>query len=77
MTTAEILGEATAIVNDLIELRHDRGLTQAQVAKMCGISTPAIANFERCRYLPGLFVLLRYADAVGADLTFVMRRSGQ
>lgn len=75
MTTAEIVSEATAIVNQLVELRRDRRLTQAQVAKMCGVSTPVIGNFERCKNLPGLFVLLRYAKAVGADLTFVTRRS--
>lgn len=76
MTPAEIRLAAFDLIEDLAELRLNKGLTQAEVARRAGTSAPCINYIEKHKRNPGLDVLLRYADAVGADLTFVMRRSG-
>lgn len=65
---------ARDLIDDLVELRLNRGLTQAKIAKIVGTSASAVSCYEHHRRTPGLLVLLRYAAAVGADLTFVMRR---
>ena len=76
MTTAELRTAARELIDDLVELRLNRGLTQADVAKSMGTSASAVNHYEHHRREPGLLVLMRYANAVGADLTFVMRRGG-
>ena len=81
MTTAELNAAAYAraarnLIDDLVELRLNQMLTQAEVARAMGTSAPAVNHYEHHRREPGLRWLMRYADAVGAEITFVMRRSG-
>jgi transcriptional regulator with XRE-family HTH domain len=54
------------LVARLIQLRHDRGLTQQQVADLLGISQAAVAGFERAGGDPHLSTIRRYAMAVRA-----------
>ena len=55
------------IEQDLVALRETRGLTQAQLGKMLGISQPAVARMEAGGNLE-LRTLVRAADALGARL---------
>ncbi|MEK6371105.1 MAG: helix-turn-helix transcriptional regulator [Acidobacteriota bacterium] len=48
----------------LRELRLARGLTQPQLAERCGSNVPFISNVERGVMLPGLAMILRFADAL-------------
>lgn len=52
----------------LLALRESRGLTQAQVAKLLGISQPAVAKLEAGARNVKLATLCRYAEALGAQL---------
>lgn len=60
------------IVSALIARRYDIGLTQAQMADRMGVARPTVARFESDalrRRTPTLFVLNRYAQAVGMTIT--------
>ncbi len=56
------------IEQDLIALRETRGLTQAQLGRLLGISQPAVAKMEAEGGNLELRTLVRAADALGARL---------
>lgn len=62
------------IVRELVTRRVQARMTQEHVATLCGVSRATIARFEthclRTR-TPSLFVLSRYAKAVGARITVI------
>lgn len=55
-------------MEQLVGLRRERGLTQADVAERLGTSQPVIARLEAGGRDPRLSTLERYARVVGADL---------
>jgi len=60
------------LVTQLVALRVKARLTQADMAERMGVARPTVARFEsesRRRRSPSLFVLQRYARAVGARIT--------
>jgi predicted XRE-type DNA-binding protein len=67
--------ERMPVVDDLVALREDRGLSQSQVALLLGVSQPAIAKLEsgRVRNLE-LRTLVRYATALGARIVIHVER---
>lgn len=54
------------LVDDLIALREQKGLTQGQLAKRMGISQSGVARIEGGDRDPRLSTLRRYALALGA-----------
>ncbi len=58
----------SSVVEQLVGLRRERGLTQADVAERLGTSQPVIARLEAGGRDPRLSTLERYARVVGADL---------
>jgi HTH-type transcriptional regulator/antitoxin HipB len=52
----------------LAQRRKIKGLTQAQVAKKIGTSTPQLSRTERRPTNVTMRTLMRYAEAVGMDL---------
>lgn len=72
-TKAQIEERANQLVQDhdnlldsLIQMRIDKGLTQELVGDRMGISQPAVAAFESYEANPTLSTIRRYALAVGA-----------
>lgn len=64
---ADLLAENDqALLDALVQVRIDRGLTQAQVAAIMGVKQPSIADFEAHDSNPTLSRIRRYAHAVGA-----------
>lgn len=53
----------------LRELRLARGLTQPQLAELCGSNVPFISNVERGVMLPGLAMLLRFSEALECTMS--------
>lgn len=53
----------------LREFRLARGLTQPQLAERCDSNVPFISNVERGVMLPGLAMLLRFADALDCNVS--------
>jgi transcriptional regulator with XRE-family HTH domain len=57
----------------LRELRTAAGLTQRELAKRSGTSSAAISNFEAGNNAPTLGTLVRLADALGRDVTELVK----
>jgi HTH-type transcriptional regulator/antitoxin HipB len=53
---------------ELANQRKRKGLTQAQLAKKIGTSTPQLSRTERRPENVNMRTLMRYAEAVGMDL---------
>lgn len=64
------LDDATAgdmdLLQRLVQVRRDQGLTQRDVARRMGRSQPNVSAFERIGGDPHLSTIRRYAAAVGA-----------
>jgi transcriptional regulator with XRE-family HTH domain len=56
------------IARQLIAFRIEHELSQAELARRCGVSQPAIARLERGEHEPRLTTLRRVAHALDADL---------
>lgn len=54
------------LIRDLVALRKYRNLSQADVARLLGISQPSVAAFEAHDSNPTLAKIRRYAQAIGA-----------
>lgn len=60
-----------AIINELIERRKAKGLTQRDLAKATKLTQPVIARLESKKVVPQLDTLLKIAVALGCDLAVV------
>lgn len=64
---------AMRITQDLAALRERRGLSQAQLARVLGVSQPAVAKLEAGRSgNVGLKTLIRVATVLGAVLAITL-----
>ena len=61
------------IADRVSERRGVMGLSQRELAELCGTTQSAIARLERGSRPPKLDTLLRIADALDADLVLEMR----
>ena len=61
----------TAIIDRLIEERHNRGLTQKELAAAACLTQSVIARLERKKAVPQLDTLLKVASALGGSLEIV------
>ena len=64
----ERLGPTYRAIADLIRLRHERGLSQDQLARKIGKQQPAIARMESGRVSPSIAFLEEVAEALDAKL---------
>jgi transcriptional regulator with XRE-family HTH domain len=64
----ERLGPLYDLISQVIRLRHERGLTQEEVALRMGTRQPAIARFESGRVEPSFRFLSALAEALDARL---------
>ena len=69
--------KALSIGLQLANQRKRKGLTQAQVAKKIGTSTPQLSQTERRPENVNMRTLIRYAEAVGMDLDIKLVARGQ
>ncbi|HLC26407.1 MAG TPA: helix-turn-helix transcriptional regulator [bacterium] len=70
----EMLNEMR-VEQDLAALREERGISQSQLAKLLGVSQPAIAKIEsgKVKNLT-LKTLVRYATALGGEVKITIDR---
>ncbi len=59
------------IINDLILLRKDKGLSQKDLAKATNLAQPAIARMESKRTIPQLDTLIKISEALGYTVKLV------
>lgn len=71
----EILNEMR-IEQDLAALREERGLSQSRLAKLLGVSQPAIAKLESGKFKNiGLGTLVKYTTALGARVRIEIEKN--
>ncbi len=61
--------EISAIVSAMVEQRTAMGLSQRELAAMCGIPQSSVARIEACRTTPNLSTLLNIFQHLGLRLT--------
>ena len=60
-----------AIIDELIERRKAKGLTQRELAKAAKLTQPVTARLESKKVVPQLDTLLKVATALGCDLAVI------
>lgn len=75
-TGRKIARQIADVVETLTRARHCRKLTQKQVAAEMETTQSAISHFERIGGDPRLSTLLRYADAIGANVRLTVTFNG-
>lgn len=61
----------SSIICTLIEAREEKGLTQRELAKLCGLKQPALARVESMKSLPQLDTILKILNPLGYTLSIV------
>lgn len=59
------------LIRTMIHLREEKGLTQAQLAKMCNVKQPVIARLESPAHSPQIDSLLKVLTPLGYTLQIV------
>lgn len=58
-----------SIGENIKKLRKEKGLTQKQLAKECGLSIATIQGYEQGKYEPKYITLLKLCDILGTNLS--------
>lgn len=58
----------TRVIDNLIEIRHRKGITQSALAQMCGVKRPVITRFEQKNHVPQIDTLTKVAAALGCKI---------
>lgn len=59
------------LIQTVVRIRTEKGLTQAQLAKMCDVKQPMIARMESATHSPQIDSLLRILVPLGYTLQIV------
>lgn len=59
--------------DDLLDARHSLSLSQVDVARILGMTQPAVSAFESSGSETKILTLITFAAAVGVEIEFVMR----
>ena len=60
-----------ALIGKMIEAREQRGLSQRELAKLCGVKQPAIARLESLKTTPQIDTLFKILVPLGYTLAIV------
>lgn len=65
----EEIEEISAIISVMIAQRTSKGISQRELAAMCGIPQSSVARIESCKMTPQLKTLLNIFKHLGLHLT--------
>ena len=65
--------DAGELIQHLVAVRRERGLSQTEVAARMGTSQSALARLESAQPDARLSTIARYATALGVDVGFTVR----
>ena len=65
----EELENLAAIVSAIIEKRNELGLSQRELASICGIPQSSVARIESFKTIPNLDTVLKIMQPLGLKLT--------
>lgn len=64
------------LVNEVIEIRKNKGLSQTELAHIVGCSQQAISRFERKTYEPTITTWVKILTALGYKFEIVKKKKG-
>lgn len=59
------------LIGKVIELRESKGLSQRELAELCGVRQPAIARLESMKTTPQIDTLFRILNPLGYTISIV------
>lgn len=59
----------SALIDDLVALRKEKGISQKELSAACGLTQSVIARIERKRSTPTLSTFSKIVEALGASIT--------
>lgn len=59
------------LIGKMIEAREEKGLSQRQLAEMCGVKQPAIARLENMKATPQIDTLFKILNPLGYTISIV------
>lgn len=59
------------LIETLVKIREEKGITQTELAELCGVKQPVIARLEKAVHSPQLDSLLRVLVPMGYSLQIV------
>ena len=65
--------KCSLIIDKLVQERHNRGMTQKELAEATNLPQSVIARFEKKKNAPQLDTLLKIADALKCDIAIISR----
>lgn len=65
--------ERLRIGRRIAEIRKEKGMTQTQLAELCGLQQAHIARIENGKYSVGLDTLAQIADAMEARIDIIIK----
>lgn len=68
-TDLAYIEEQDAIISEIIKQRHDLGLSQRELASLCGLPQSSVARIETFQTTPNLTTLLKLLQPLGLKLT--------
>lgn len=57
----------------LVAIRKERGLSQEELALICGVDRTYVGRIERMERTPSLIVLQKFADGLGMSLIELLK----
>ncbi len=74
LTEARSAGaDVSSIIDQLVEARHTKGMTQAELARATSLPQSVIARFEKKKNAPQLDTLLKIATALDCEIAVIPR----
>lgn len=64
----------SVIIDTLIEQRHNKGMTQKELAQASCLTQSVIARLESKKATPQLDTLIKVASALDCDITIIPRQ---
>lgn len=59
------------LIGKMIEAREEKGLSQRQLAEICGVRQPAIARLESMKTTPQIDTLFKILNPLGYTISIV------
>lgn len=60
-----------SIICKIIEIREEKGLTQQELAKLCGVNQTTLEKFESMTSIPPIDTILKILNPLGYTLSIV------
>ncbi len=65
--------QLASIITAMVDQRNDMGLSQRDLAEMCGLPQSSIARIESCKTVPNLKTLLNVFSHLGLSFSVTKR----